>query len=357
MSYTNIDKPTDYFNTKLYTGNGGTQSITGVGFQPDWVWIKKRSGTDSHYIHDALRGAGKSIFTNNTDAETDFGTSGNGASLTAFNSDGFSLGNNGGMNGNSTTLVAWNWKAGTTGSGTTGGSGTNKAYSYSVSTTAGFSIIAYVGNGTDNHQVPHHLGAIPKMFIMKNRSRDSRGWNVYHHTQTASKGALLNTTDAYGGDGSMLNNVEPTSVYVNLGDSSETNKNDDNHIMYAFAEKKGYSKFGSYVGNNNADGNFIYLGFKPSFFLAKNSTESGYSWEIFDNKRNSPDGVGNIIKNRLFPDSSASEGINSGGYIDFVSNGVKIRKAGDTNSNNTYIYMAFAENPFVTSSGVPATAR
>ena len=232
MAYTDIDNPAQYFSTTLYTGNavdgsGTEQAVTGVGFQPDWVWIKSRGATKSHYFFDVVRGVTKELNSNNNNDENT-----NTQGLKSFDSDGFTLGSEPEMNENNTTYVSWNWKAGTAiSSASTGGSGTAKTYSGTVDTTAGISVITYVGNGADNHQVPHHLGAVPKMFIMKNRSRDSRGWNVYHHTQTANNGALLNSTDAYGGDGSMLNNVEPTSVYVNLGDSSETNQNDDNHIM------------------------------------------------------------------------------------------------------------------------------
>jgi len=360
MAYTTIDDPSAYFQTKLYSGNGGTQSITLDGnsdLQPDWVWIKQRNNAEDHFLFDSVRGVKKRIISNTNDVEDTH------ESLTSFNSDGFSLGNaRNEVNQSGASIVAWNWKAGTAiSSASTGGSGTNKTYSGSVSTTAGFSIIAYVGNGTDNHQVPHHLGAIPKMFIMKNRST-AGGWNVYHHTQTASNGALFNSTDAYGGDGSMLNNVEPTSVYVNLGDSSETNKNDDNHIMYAFAEKQGYSKFGSYKGNNNADGPFIYLGFKPEFLIMKETSGTG-NWAIIDSTR-SFHNVGNHTLASNLDDREdqfgGGESVNGGSNkIDLVSNGFKIREASAYNngSGDDYIYMAFAENPFVTSTGIPTTAR
>ena len=352
MAYTTIDDPSAYFQTKLYTGTGSSLALTNDGnsdLQPDWIWIKPRNDTRGHHLFNSVRGVGKSLVANEANDEES-----NAQTLTAFGSDGFTVGTSNDVNKASNTHVAWQWKAGTAiSSASTGGSGTAKTYSGTVNTTAGFSIISYVGNGTDNHQVPHHLGAIPKMFIMKNRSRDSRGWNVYHHTQTASKGAVLNSTDAYGNDGSMLNNVEPTSVYVNLGDSSETNQNGDNHIMYAFAEKKGYSKFGSYIGNVNADGNFVYLGFKPAFVLVKLYGQSG-SWWMWDNKRN----TANPITQGLSPDTTNAESAPYTAAMDFLSNGFKIREAGsDINRASGLIYMAFAEHPFVTSKGVPATAR
>ena len=355
MAYTDIDKPTDYFNTVLYTGTESSgKTVTGVGFQPDWIWIKNRTDASNHNLYDSVRGGnGTSHYWLKSNSNVVEGT--NTSSLLTIDSDGFTLGDGNEVNGSSDNIVSWNWKAGTSVSGTTTGSGTSKAYSGSVSTDAGFSIIGYVGNGTAGHTIPHHLGAVPKVIIIKQRDNDG-AWNMYNANYGNGKAVELNGTGALF-DTDIFNNTTPTSSVFSVKTSGHTNTNNSNYISYCFTEKKGFSKFGSYVGNNNADGNFIYLGFKPSFFMAKNSTESGYSWEIFDNKRNSPDGVGNIIKNRLFPDSSASEGTNSGGYIDFVSNGVKIRKAGDTNSNNTYIYMAFAQNPFVTSTGVPTTAR
>jgi hypothetical protein len=354
MAYTTINDPSAYFQTKLYTGTGSSLALTNDGnsdLQPDWVWIKPRNDTRGHHLFNSVIGVGKSLVSNEANDEES-----NAQTLTAFGSDGFTVGTSNDVNKASNTHVAWQWKAGTAiSSASTGGSGTAKTYSGTVNTTAGFSIISYVGNGTDNHQVPHHLGAIPKMFIMKNRSRDSRGWNVYHHTQTASNGALLNTDDAYGGDGSMLNNVEPTSVFVNLGDSSETNQNDDDHIMYAFAPKQGYSKFGSYVGNGNADGPFIYTGFKPAFLLYKQATDAGKPWYLADNTRD----IDNPAEHYVFPNLTDAENASHGNKIDFLANGYKSRSTGTTvnASGKTFIYMAFAENPFVTSTGVPATAR
>ena len=176
MAYTTINKSTDYFNTKLYTGNQSTQNITGVGFQPDWVWIKQRADDNySHELFDAIRGVTKYMSSNETNAEATGATT-----LTAFDSDGFTLGSDTIVNKSGKTLVAWNWKAGTTGSGNTTGAGTAKSYSYSVNTTAGFSIVKYTGNGTSGQQIPHHLGAVPKMIIQK-RLTSGAGWNTYHH--------------------------------------------------------------------------------------------------------------------------------------------------------------------------------
>jgi len=357
MAYTTIDDPSAYFQTALYTGNGGDdRAVTNDGnsnLQPDFLWFKTRSESGDHNLVDSVRGANKLYKSNETDAEE---TVSNG--VQSFTSDGFTVNQRQPMNKDNVTYACWQWKTGTsfTNDASSTGIGTIDSAG-SVNQDAGFSICSYTGTGSAG-TIGHGLSATPKMIIAKNRSDGGQFWAVYHASLGgANKYLSLNSTSSEQGGTAIWNSTHPTSSVFSVAGHGTTNENGDGFIAYCFAEKKGYSKFGSYVGNNNADGNFIYLGFKPSFFLAKNSTESGYSWEIFDNKRNSPDGVGNIIKNRLFPDSAASEGINSGGYIDFVSNGVKIRKAGDTNSNNTYIYMAFAENPFVTSTGVPATAR
>jgi hypothetical protein len=347
-AYTAIDDPEEYFNIKLYTGTGSGATITGVGFQPSMFILKQRNSNQGMLLWDVIRGGNYYLNTNTSGAQN------NDISTFTAASDGYSLGTDTAYNGDASTYVGWNWLAGTAvSSASTGGSGTAKTYSGTVNTDAGFSIITYVGNGTDNHQVPHHLGAVPKMFIMKNISRASRSWNVYHHTQTASNGILLNSTDASGNDGSMLNNVEPTSVYVNLGDSSETNQNDDNHIMYAFAEKQGYSKFGSYTGNGNADGTFVYTGFRPAFLMIKNASTGSTNWTICDSKR---DGF-NDNNHRLFANVNDAESTSN--PWEMYSNGFKMTTTGSyvNSSGDTFIYMAFAESPFVNSNGVPNNAR
>jgi len=349
MAYTTIKKPSDYFNTKLYTGNGSTQSISSVGFQPDWVWIKQRDIAENHMAYDAVRGAGKRLSPDGTYAES---TDTN--AVTAFNSDGFSLGNLDNVNKSSGTYASWNWKANGQGSSNTDGS-INTTYT-SVNTTAGFSISTYTGNGTNNATIGHGLGAVPKMMIFKILS-SADDWTVYHASLGATKKIDLNSTGATSTVPEIFNDTEPTSSLITFGTHGRTNTNGQNYIVYCFAEKTGYSKFGSYVGTNNADGNFVYLGFKPAFVIAKNSTQAGYSWELFDNKRNTTDGVGNVIQKRLFPDSSSGDnGSSSTNFIDFLSNGFKIRRAGDSNaSGDTYIYMAIAEEPLVGDN--PATAR
>jgi len=348
MAYTTIKKPSDYFNTKLYTGNGSTQSITGVGFQPDFTWIKSRSSGSWHHVGDVLRGADKRLQTNSTNAESTATTG-----ITSWDSDGFSLGSNGDTNSNTNNFASWNWLAdNTSGSSNTDGSITSTV---SANTTAGFSIVSYTGTGSAS-TIGHGLGAVPRMIIVKNRD-DADSWVVQHGSLGAGKALNLDSTGAVQTYDPYWNGTEPTTSVFSIGTDGRTNGSSEDFIGYCFAEKKGFSKFGSYVGNNNADGNFVYLGFKPAFVIAKNTTTAGYSWELFDNKRNTTDGVGNVIQKRLFPDSSAAEGgTSSTDYIDFLSNGFKIRKAGDTNaSGDTYIYMAFAEEPLVGDN--PATAR
>jgi len=357
MAYTTIDKPSDYFETKLYTGNGGTQSITGLDFQPDWVWIKGRSVVAGHNLHDVVRGVNKQLYTNTTDAEETLTTL-----VTSFNSDGFSLGNNGNANSNTKTFASWNWKAGT--------SFTNDASSTSVgsidsagsvNTDAGFSIISYTGIG-EVGTVAHGLGVTPSMVIIKSRTdvnSEAQHWIVYHKSLGNTNYIWLSRDIATGASALAWNDTSPTSSVISLGNGfTPNNYSSINYIAYCFAEKKGYSKFSSYVGNGNADGTFIYTGFKPAFVMIK-ATDAVKSWMILDNKRN-PAGLSgaNTIRYRLSPNTNAATSDNGDGH-DFYSNGFKhFGTDTSTNQNGTnYIYMAFAENPFATSTGVPATAR
>jgi len=352
MAYSSIVKPGDYFEATTYTG--GATDVSSLSFQPDFVWAKKRSGSENHGLFDAVRGATKTLSSNNTDAEST-----RGGSLTSFDSDGWSMGGSDGIiSASGSTYVGWAWKAGNSaGSANTDGSINSTV---SVNTTAGFSIVKWTGNNGAGATVGHGLGSIPKIVLVKNSQQSGYNWVMYHASLGNTKRIWLDLTNAADTNTSSWNNTTPSSSVFTLGSSGETNGSGE-MIGYCFAEKAGYSKFGSYIGNNNADGPFIYTGFKPAFVIAKNTTSSGFSWELFDNKRNATDGVANVIEKRLFPDSNAAEGSNSDGYLDFVSNGFKIRKTGDTNENNsTYIYMAFAENPLVANSGtngVPATAR
>jgi len=347
MAYTTIDKPTDYFETVIWTGNGSGRDIT-VSHGTNWIWGKRRNGTNAHWLMDTVRGVDKRLISNSTAVEDDPST----AILTAFNSNGFSLGTNSECNLNGATYVGWSWKAGTSVSGTTTGSGTGKAYSGSVSTTAGFSIIKYLGNGTAGHTIPHHLGAVPEWILVKQTIGGDENWFSYHVGLGNTKDIHLNQANA-GATADSWNDTTPTSSVFSISDQSAVNGNGNTHVAYCFAEKQGYSKFGSYVGNGNVEGPFVYTGFKPAFVLVKNGSSNATNWSIVDNKRDSSnDGTPKL----LLPDSNSAESTFS--FIDLLSNGFKLRYSSDSNtSGNVMIYMAFAENPFVTSTGIPTTAR
>ena len=348
MAYTTIDDPTIYFNTKLYAGNGGTQSISGVGFQPDWVWIKNRSGADQHSLYDSVRGANKVIRSSNNSAE---GSQSDG--LTSFDSDGFSVGAAGSVNTSSNNFASWNWLASGSTASNTNGSITSTV---SANTTAGFSILTFTGTGS-SATVGHGLGAVPKMILFKKTS-GAQGWGVYH-VSVGNTGALrLDGTDATDTTSNYFNNTSPTSSVFTVNTNNSVNNSGGTMLAYCFAEIKGYSKFGIYTGNGSStDGPYIHLGFKPAWFMIKSNSHAE-AWEIGDNKRDTE----NVVNNILIANSSGAETAGNSGnrlHCDFVSNGVKLRgNASQANqSGSTYIYMAFAENPFVSSGGIPCTAR
>jgi hypothetical protein len=343
MAYTTIKKPSDYFNTVLYTGNGSTQSITGVNFQPDFTWIKNRSADQNHSLTDIVRGATKTLRTDATTAET---TDAQGQ--TSFDSDGFTVGSEAKINGSGNNIVAWNWLAdNTSGSSNTDGSITSTV---SANTTSGFSIVSYTGTGTNPSTVGHGLGTAPSCIILRDRNNVS-DWYVGHDGIGWTDRLKLNTTASTASSVTLWNNTAPTSSVFTI--SSGLNFNGSPTIAYCFAEKKGFSKFGSYTGNGSADGTFVYTGFKPAFVLVKNTQNSDALWYLFDNKRNSF----NLVNTALYPNSSVVEGISGSSIMDFVSNGFKLRgSSGGTNpSGQTMIYMAFAEQPLVGDN--PATAR
>jgi len=349
MAYISF-QPQDYFNTKLYTGNGSTQSITGVGFQPDWVWTKERSGVCDHHIFDVLRGATYKI--NSASTET---SSADANTLTSFDSDGFSVGTNPCQNNNTDTYVSWNWKANGTGSSNTDGT-INTTYT-SANTTSGFSISTYTGTGSAG-TIGHGLGVAPAMIIVKRLTGSAEAWTVYHQSLDASapqdKYLHLNSTDAVMDSAGMWNDTAPTTSVFSVGSTGVTNGSGGTFVAYCFAEKQGFSKFGSYTGNGNADGSFIYTGFSPAFVIVKQTNASGESWKMYDNKRPGY----NLVNNWLEPDDSQAEGTGSN-QIDMVSNGFKARATNTAMnaSGSTYIFMAFAEAPLVGSNNIPATAR
>ena len=353
MAYTDIDKPTDYFNTKLYTGTGSSNAITGVGFQPDWTWIKRRDAVAHGGMFDNVRGATKLLSSSQTDAEQTIAQS-----LKSFDSDGFTLGTgtNGYVNTSGSTTVAWNWLASnTTASNTVGDINST----VSVNTTSGFSIVSYTGNGSSGSTVGHGLGVAPKMTIIKQRN-SSNGWNVWHYGNNngdPDSFGELNSTSAWyqnqGADGTYT--TQPTSSLLTLTAYGQVNGSGNTYIAYCFAEKKGFSKFGSYTGNGSTDGTFVYTGFKPAFVMVKSYTNGGRNWTIIDNKRN----TFNPETEWLYANVSDATFDASLYPADFVSNGFKNRGVGSyfNASGENYIFMAFAESPFTTSTAIPTTAR
>jgi hypothetical protein len=345
MAYTTINKSSEYFNTKLYTGNATGRTISGVGFQPDWTWIKNRSDTSGHRVLDVVRGGTKELIANGTNAEIT-----EAQSLQSWNSDGFVLGTAAGVNANTDNFVSWNWKANGAGVSNTDGSITSTV---SASTTSGFSIIQYTGNGSSGATIGHGLGVVPKVVIVKLTSGSGYDWGVYHASLGNTKNMRLNLTDSVATSTAFWNDTTPSSSLVTLGNNATVNGSGSTYIAYCFAEKKGYSKFGSYTGNGNADGTFIYTGFKPAFVIHKRTDSAGYSWLIHDNKRPDYNSTDKILEADL---DNAEQ---SNYHMDLLSNGFKHRlTAGSTNaSGGTYIYMAFAENPLVGTNNIPATAR
>jgi hypothetical protein len=348
MAYTTIDKGSEYFNTVLYTGNSGLQTITGVGFQPDLVWFKSRSGTYDHALLDAVRAGSPPLYlsSNTTAAEA---ITGGGESMT-YNSDGFTFnGNPTRINFSGETYVAWNWLGANTTVSNTDGSITSTV---SANTTSGFSIVSWAGNQTAGASCGHGLGVVPKMIIKRRRNGDGADdWYVYTSMTGNSNSLYLNNTSASAASGAW-NSQTPTSTVFYHGSSIRENGN--NMIAYCFAEVKGYSKMGSYIGNGSSDGTFVYTGFKPAFVMVKQTNTVRY-WVMFDNKR---DGF-NPTNRPLFPNASDQESNSVNYYHDILSNGFKWRTNSTimNESGGNYIYMAFAENPFVTSTGIPTTAR
>ncbi len=349
MAYTTINKSTDYFNTKLFTGNGGTQAVTGVGYQPDWVWLKSRSVADSPILFDAVRGVTKRIMSNSTGIETT-----EAQEVQSFDSDGFTVGNSDNANRSGATMVAWNWLGANGTASNTNGSTTSTV---SANTTAGFSIVSYTSTGS-NATIGHGLGVAPAMIIFKRRSGDTENWVVYHKSLGNTKSVILNGTDAQATSSARFQDTSPTSTVFSVGTSGDVNGGSSPFIAYCFAEKTGYSKFGSYTGNGSSDGTFVYTGFKPAFVMVKKFTEAGNSWVMLDTARSDVPNA-NVNDQRLYADHSSSEASSPTRAMDLVSNGFKIRgDGGDVNNNSQqYIYMCFASAPLVGTNGVTAKAR
>lgn len=331
-----IEDGSTNFNTVLYTGDGAVDNaITGVGFQPDWTWIKERNGAANHGLYDAVRGVQKDLVSNTTGAETTQSTG-----LTAFDSDGFTTGVLAKLNTNNDTYVAWNWKAGGTGASNTNGTITSTV---SANTTAGFSVVTYTGNGTSGATIGHGLGAVPQFVVTKARTSSTYAWNSWHTSLGTNYHINLNTTG--GQDNSV--NIFPTAGMTSTTFQTATsaikynNLSGVNYVAYVFTGIEGYSKFGSYTGNGNANGTFVYTGFKPAYVMIKRTNTTG-SWYTFDNKR---EGY-NVDNDTLLANTTAAETTTD--YIDILSNGFKPRTtaAAVNTSASTYVYMAFAKNPF-----------
>ena len=341
MAYTTINKSTDYFNTKLYTGNGSTNAITGVNFQPDWTWLKRRDTADSHALYDAVRGVTKRLESNGTGAE---GTK--SAGLTTFGTDGFTLGNDTQANTSGGTYASWNWKANGAGSANTDGSINSTV---SANTTSGFSIVSFTGTGS-NATVGHGLGVAPKFIIVKCLSHASE-WIVYYGDATDY--LKFNEDNATADDSTRWNDTAPTNSVFSLGTQGDINTSGRTYIAYCFAEKKGYSKIGSYTGNGNNDGTFVYTGFKPAWVMVKR-TDGSANWNMYDNKR-----IGyNPLNYFLYPNLSDAEDTSNPQWLNLHSNGFKLRNTSTiaNTSGGSYIYMAFGQS-LVGSNNVPATAR
>ena len=331
-----ITKPNLYFDVVTYTGTGATQTITGLNFQPDFVWIKNRTnGANWHVLTDAVRGVQKEIYTNSTAAEATLTTTG----VNQFNSNGFQiLGGSGDYNRSGDNYVAWCWKANGSGSTNTSGSITSTV---SANTTSGFSIATYTGNGTTGTQVTvgHGLGVAPKMVIVKDRS-NTNNWVVYTTILGSNKYLYLNLTDAAGSVGPY--ELSPTSSVFYI-QGTETNASGHTYVAYSFAEVAGYSKFGSYTGNGSSDGPFVYCGFRPAFVMLKRVDATGEDWFIYDATRN-PSNATNL---RLEPNLSDAE-VATANVQDILSNGFKIRNVATSQnaSGINYIFAAFASTPF-----------
>ena len=353
MAYTTIDNPTKFFSTTLWVAdNASSRSLTGFGHQLDIVWTKHRdSGATNPTFTDSVRGGDKQLGTPTTAAED----SGSHGKISAFGTDGITV-----IDGTNATYprlyfnslnpfgasvggnyVGWSWKAGGTASSNGDGSITS---SVSADTTAGISIVSYTGTGS-NATVGHGLGVAPSLIINKCRSA-TQNWATYHAGIGATKAVFLDGTDAATTSSSYFNDTAPTSSVFTVGTSGDTNKSSQTHISYCFAEKKGFSKFSTYEGNGSSDGTFVYTGFRPAFVITKRADTGGDNWHILDNKRE----IDNPAEQVVLTNGATAESTTSSSKIDFLSNGFKCRGTGSSinTSGLTYVYIAFAEHPFVT---------
>jgi hypothetical protein len=329
----------------LYTGDGSTSNVITTGLKPDFVWFYERNSSSGHHnLYDTVRGASKVLYSNLTSAQA---TSTGTQDMYSFNSTGFTVGSNFNTlcNTNGEPYISWNWKAGGTASSNSDGSITSLV---SANTTAGFSIVSYTGHGSTTGTVGHGLGVKPDLIITKYLS-GTASWAVYNSRQGATKVIFLDDTSAEGTGITYWRDTEPTASVFSVGASGTTGGNANPYIAYCFASIEGYSKVGSYTGNNNADGPFIYTGFRPAWVMVKSYSAGGthYDWPIYDSARSTYNAVGNVLEANQ--DQAEITGTGRGLPIDFLSNGFKHRSSyGENNSTPSYIYLAFAESPFKT---------
>ena len=334
MAYTDIDNPELYHQTKIYTGNGNDDrdivfDVTDTTMQPNFLWSARRDSGDNLSIYDSVRGDGKELRTAETGAQYDRTNN-----IQALNSNGFQVGDDGQVNANTGTYVSWAWKE---------------------SATAGFDILTFEGNSTDDTDISHNLSAVPHWIICRNFDA-AKDWCVYHHKNTSAPETdllVLNTTAATTDTNDRWSDEAPTSSVFTVGDSSQLNASGDTSIAYLWSEKQGYSKFGTYDSNSNADGPYVFVGFRPAWLMIK-CTTAAEGWTIFDNKR---EPMNDGVMSQLNGNNAGSEGTLN---ILFTANGFKsLEVTGQHNKSgsHSYVYMAFAEAPFVNSNGVPANAR
>lgn len=358
MAYTTINNPSDYFNTLLYTGDGTSpRSLTGVGFQPDFLWIKNRTGANTyeHRWMDAVRGSNYVLHSSTAGAQTteEYYT------VSSFDSDGWTgrsgTGSNQvitGGNDNSYTFVAWSWLAGNTTSANTDG---DISSTVSVNSTAGFSIVKYSGSGTGGQTVGHGLGAKPDAIILK-AAENGQQWASYWAPLGATKYMRFNAQGVAETSSLRWSNTEPTTSVFTIGTDGEVNTSGEDHIAYCFKSITGYSKIGKYTGNGSTDGTFVYTGFKPAWIMMKaTDNATAEHWFVYDVKRRTY----NVMDNGLVSNANTNEFSSANNYFDITSNGFKQRTVDgrQNSSGTTYIYMAFAEAPFVGTNNTPATAR
>ena len=334
--------PSEHFNSVAYSGNDADDRSISVGFQPDWVWLKGRSNATNHYLYDVLRGANYQLLTNDTGAEANTADR-----MQAFESNGFQLGTSNEVNGSGRTYVSWNWKANGSGSSNTNGSINTTATSANVD--AGFSISTYTGTGS-NATIGHGLSKAPEMVIVKARSGNASHWLIYHKgiASDAETDYLYFNTNAAADYALYWNDTAPTSTVFSIGTDGSTNGSSINYVAYCFHSVDGYSKVGSYTGNGNADGTFVYTGHRPAVILLKR-TDSADGWVMLDNERVGYNGGNNVLE----ANDSAAEDSSVADRVDILSNGFKLRNSWSkiNASSGNYIFISFAETPFKNSNG------